>query len=129
MLSKSTGLFVQLMGRWKAIGEATAPSPLVPVRGNAHLPASSQKRHYPLQDDEEPVREPNEKIDVHNCPDNLRRKSREPQKAKIGDRIRAPHDREVSLVPIPEGRGAEETLVAVGAKSGRRSTTTSLADW
>jgi len=44
-----------------------------------------QKRQYPLQHDEESVREPGQEIDVHDRPDNPRRKSGESEQAKIGE--------------------------------------------
>src|SRR5207253_11456487 len=73
-------------------------------RKDPHLPTFGQKRQYPLQHDEEPVREPDQEIDVHDRPDNPRRKSREAEHAKIGERIRTPRDREIAVVPVPEGR-------------------------
>src|SRR5213080_1690175 len=73
-------------------------------RKDAHLPTFGQKRQYPLQHDEEPVREPDQEIDVHDRPDNPRRKSREAEHAKISERVRTPRDREIAFVPVPEGR-------------------------
>src|SRR5438132_13144138 len=72
-------------------------------RKDAHLPTFGQKRQYPLQHDEESVREPDQEIDVHDRPDNPRRKSGESEHAKIGERVRTPRDREIAFVPIPEG--------------------------
>src|SRR4029453_2407955 len=73
-------------------------------RKDAHLATFGQKRQCPLQHDEESVREPDQEIDVHACPDNPRRKSGEPEHAKIGERVRTPRDREIALIPVPEGR-------------------------
>ena len=55
-------------------------------RKDPHLPTFGQKRQYPLQHDEKSVREPDQEIDVHDRPDNPRRKSGEAEYAKIGER-------------------------------------------
>ena len=68
-------------------------------RKDPHLPTFGQKRHYPLQYDEESVRESDQEIDVHDCPDNPSRKSGEAEHAKIGERVRTPRDREIAFVP------------------------------
>ncbi len=68
-----------------------------------HLPTFGQKRQDPLQHDEESVREPDQEIDVHDRPDNPRRKSGESEQAKISQRVGTPRDREIAFVPIPEG--------------------------
>ena len=72
-------------------------------RKNPYLPTFGQKRQCPLQHDEESVREPDQEIDVHDRPDNPRRKSSESEHAKIGERVRTPRNREIAFVPIPEG--------------------------
>jgi hypothetical protein len=73
-------------------------------RKDPHLPTFGQKRQYPLQHNEESVREPDQEIDVHDRPDNPRRKSGESEHAKIGERVLTPRNREIAFVPIPEGR-------------------------
>src|SRR2546423_7600211 len=73
-------------------------------RKDPHLPTFGQKRQCPLQHDEESVREPDQEIDVHDSPDDPRRKSAEAEYAKIGERVRAARDREIAFVPVPEGR-------------------------
>ena len=72
-------------------------------REDAHLPAFGQKHQCPLRHDKQPVREPDQEIDVHDRPDNPCRKSGEAEHAKIGERVGTPRDREIAFVPIPEG--------------------------
>src|SRR4029077_457975 len=67
------------------------------ARKDAYLPTFGQKRQCPLQHDEEPVREPDQEIDVHACPDSARRKSGEAEHAKICERVRPPRDREIAF--------------------------------
>src|SRR5262245_21438104 len=71
-------------------------------------PASlSDKRYRPLQHHQQPIRKSNQKIDVNSCPQKPRCAPCEVYVLEVSHSKRPAHDRQISLVPVPERlRGA-----------------------
>jgi hypothetical protein len=71
---------------------------------NSHPPPLGEEREAPLQQHEESVDEADEKVNVHDRPNEPAEKSAEAQEAQIGDGVSPADDGEVALVPVPERR-------------------------
>ncbi len=85
---------IKQRGRWTCVRLLRRP--------DSYSATLCQEGEPPLQQDEEPIGESNEEVDMHHRPEEPSGKTRELRKAQVGDRICAPCNGEVTLVPIPE---------------------------